>query len=80
MNTKTGSIIAAAAMAGLVSGSVLTTTGCSTDKAGMHSETAMQKHDCAGMNACKGQGGCKTAQHDCKGQNECKGQGGCKVG
>jgi hypothetical protein len=30
---------------------------------------------CAGINECKGQGGCKSASNDCKGQNGCKGQG-----
>ena len=31
---------------------------------------------CYGVNACKGQGGCKTnANASCKGQNGCKGQG-----
>ena len=78
MKNKTGSIVAAAALAGLVTGALLSVTGCSTGKAGMESGSSMHKHDCAGKNACKGQGGCKTATHACKGQNECKGQGGCK--
>lgn len=30
---------------------------------------------CAGVNACKGQGRCGTAEHSCKGANACKGQG-----
>ena len=30
---------------------------------------------CEGVNACKGQGGCKTAGSSCKGQNSCKGKG-----
>ncbi len=30
---------------------------------------------CAGVNACKGQGGCATAHNACKGQNGCKGEG-----
>jgi len=30
---------------------------------------------CSGVNACKGQGGCKSATNACKGQNGCKGQG-----
>ena len=29
---------------------------------------------CAGVNDCKGKGGCKTAKNACKGQNGCKGQ------
>jgi uncharacterized membrane protein len=28
---------------------------------------------CAGLNACKGQGSCKSASNDCKGKNACKG-------
>ena len=30
---------------------------------------------CVGVNSCKGQSACKSAQNDCKGQNGCKGQG-----
>jgi hypothetical protein len=30
---------------------------------------------CAGINACKGQGGCAGAHNACAGQNGCKGQG-----
>lgn len=30
---------------------------------------------CEGVNACKGQSACKTAQSECKGLNGCKGQG-----
>jgi hypothetical protein len=30
---------------------------------------------CVGVNACKGQSDCKTANSSCKGHNECKGQG-----
>jgi len=36
-----------------------------------HAETAK----CSGLNACKGQSACKTANSACKGQNACKGQG-----
>jgi hypothetical protein len=35
----------------------------------------VSKVDCAGINACKGQGTCKTATSGCGGQNECKGKG-----
>lgn len=31
--------------------------------------------NCMGINACKGQGACKTAENDCKGQNACQGKG-----
>ena len=30
---------------------------------------------CAGANACKGQGSCKTAENACSGKNVCKGHG-----
>ena len=33
------------------------------------------KVHCEGVNACKGQSACKSAQNSCKGQNACKGQG-----
>ena len=40
---------------------------------------AWGEHKCKGMNACKGQGGCKTATHSCVGKNSCKGKGGCNT-
>ena len=33
------------------------------------------KVKCEGVNACKGKGGCKSANNACKGQNACKGKG-----
>jgi hypothetical protein len=33
------------------------------------------KEHCAGVNACKGQSACKSANNACKGQNSCKGKG-----
>jgi hypothetical protein len=33
------------------------------------------KVQCAGVNACKGQSACKSANNACKGQNSCKGHG-----
>jgi len=30
---------------------------------------------CSGINACKGQSGCQTAESACSGQNSCKGKG-----
>ena len=30
---------------------------------------------CQGVNACKGKGGCKSADNSCKGHNGCKGKG-----
>ena len=69
-----------AAMTGLLAGSAITFVGCSSNKAGMSaSDSAMNKHDCKGMNSCKGQGGCNSGDMGCKGKNTCKGKGGCKV-
>jgi hypothetical protein len=31
--------------------------------------------NCAGVNACKGQGSCATADNSCAGKNACKGKG-----
>jgi hypothetical protein len=36
---------------------------------------ASDKVHCYGVNSCKGQADCKTANHACKGQGSCKGQG-----
>ena len=33
------------------------------------------KVQCMGVNGCKGQSACKTANSSCKGLNSCKGQG-----
>jgi hypothetical protein len=33
------------------------------------------KVHCGGVNACKGQSACKSANNACKGQNACKGKG-----
>ena len=38
-------------------------------------EVASNQVKCSGVNACKGQGSCKTANNSCKGQNSCKGKG-----
>jgi hypothetical protein len=79
--TKTArALIISAAMTGLVAGTL--STGCkSGDSAGTQasSDSAINKHDCKGMNSCKGQGGCKTGDMGCKAKNSCKGKGGCKV-
>jgi hypothetical protein len=39
----------------------------------------LPEHECAGKNACKGQGGCKSGDQGCAGKNSCKGKGGCKT-
>jgi hypothetical protein len=79
---------AAAAMTGLVAGAASSIMGCQHDnnaQPGMSTTNAsstdmsMAKHDCKGMNSCKGQGGCKTGDNGCKGKNSCKGNGGCNT-
>lgn len=62
---KSGMTIAAAAAAMLVGGAVLAPA----------TAIAADKGKCYGVNACKGQSACKTANSACKGQNACKGQG-----
>lgn len=50
---------------------VLLLAGCSSyDKPAQSAEV-----QCSGINACKGQSACKTANSSCKGLNACKGQG-----
>ena len=38
-------------------------------------QSASSDVQCFGINACKGQGSCKSANNACKGQNSCKGKG-----
>jgi hypothetical protein len=83
MTKKT--MIAGAAIAGLMSGSFAVTAHAvqTSAKAGVSlkmgdkDKDAADKHACKGMNSCKGKGGCKTADNECKGKNSCKGKGGC---
>jgi hypothetical protein len=62
---KSGAVLAAAAFSMAVSGATFATVAQAEDA----------KVHCAGVNACKGQGECKTATNECKGQAACKGQG-----
>ena len=79
MNRTARTLILSAAMTGLVAGTALSITGCSSNNAGTSSsDSSMNKHDCKGMNSCKGQGGCSAGDMGCKGKNSCKGKGGCK--
>jgi len=72
--------LAAAAMTGLIAGSTVSMVGgCSNGTAGVNGGDKAAPHDCKGLNACKGQGGCNNGNNGCKGKNSCKGQGGCKV-
>ena len=65
MNVKTTGAMLAIATAALIS------TGCNH----VQSSASSAKVHCAGLNACKGQGACKTANNACGGHNACKGQG-----
>ncbi len=84
MNTK--SIIAGAAIAGLLSGAYASqTTTDSSAKTQLKAGTVVSKtvnageNTCKGKNDCKGKGGCKSGDNGCKGKNSCKGKGGCKT-
>lgn len=83
---KSKSILAGAAIAGLMSGSFAVQAHATnlSGRAGvslkqMADDTKDQKdvHSCKGMNSCKGKGGCQTGDNGCKGKNSCKGKGGC---
>ncbi len=80
MSRTARTLVITAAMAGLLAGT-LGTTGCSTssDSGASVTSPTVDKHDCKGLNSCKGKGGCNTGDMGCKGKNSCKGKGGCKV-
>jgi uncharacterized membrane protein len=64
ISVKSGSAIAAAAAALLMTGAV-SAPAFAADEAKGH---------CVGGNACKGKGACKGASNACAGQNACKGK------
>ena len=89
MKVSKSSLLASAAFAGLMGGTmarlVAAPTGGmsptdnaqkSTGKAS-NKKSTVEKHSCAGKNSCKGKGGCSTSDNGCKGKNSCKGKGGC---
>jgi hypothetical protein len=81
MSRTARTLVISAAMTGLLAGTMVN-TGCSTskDSSGVSaSSVSTNRHDCKGMNSCKGKGGCNTGDMGCKGKNSCKGKGGCKV-
>lgn len=57
--------VAVATAAAMLFGSALVSTAVAGTDAKIH---------CSGVNACKGQSACKTANNACKGQNSCKGR------
>ena len=66
MKKTVGVTVATAAAALFLSGAALTLAPTSAKADGVK---------CAGANACKGMGECKTAANECKGLNACKGKG-----
>ena len=88
MTKATKAMIASAAIAGLITGSVATRAfaGNVGGKAGvqtsiqLNDEAKSDKNACKGKNSCKGKGGCKTDKNECKGKNACMGNGGCATG
>jgi hypothetical protein len=67
MQKTKGMLIASAAASLIISGAVV---------AAEHgSKAGGDMVQCEGVNACKGQGGCATAENSCAGKNACKGKG-----
>jgi hypothetical protein len=58
--------VSAATAAALLFTTAFTGSAFASDEAKIH---------CTGVNACKGQSACKSANNACKGQNSCKGKG-----
>ncbi len=87
--STTKSLLAGAALAGIISGGFLapvnaaTSTQASktTNVAGVLADEKKPDadHSCAGKNTCKGKGGCKSGDNSCAGKNSCKGKGGCAI-
>jgi len=94
MTKYTKTLVASAAIAGLMTGTAARAHAAKVTKA--DAGTSIQKmadeksscggkdgckgkHDCKGKNDCKGQGGCKSGDNGCKGKNSCKGKGGCNT-
>jgi hypothetical protein len=81
MNT-TQTLIASAAVAGLVAGS-MAVSACAAGEptsAGVSLQPKADKgntHACKGQNACRGQGGCNSGDQGCRGRNTCRAKGGC---
>jgi hypothetical protein len=77
MSTK--SLIAGAAVAGLLSGTFAMAASTTNAPGTSIQKMAGVTHDCKGQNSCKGQGGCKTGDKGCQMKNTCKGKGGCAM-
>jgi hypothetical protein len=87
MKISKSSLLVAAAMTGLLGGTVARAAAPIQDtgdkkpaKTGKSADKSKKEiHACAGKNSCKGKGGCKTGDNGCKGKNSCKGKGGCST-
>jgi hypothetical protein len=89
MKNSSRRFLAAAAMAGLLSGTAVRQAWADGTNVVASTNTAPGKvapikktpkvHDCSGVNDCKGLGGCKTTVNECKFKNACKGKGGCEL-
>ena len=86
MTKSKKTLIAGAALAGLLAGTGVTVQASnllSGANASFHAQDqksdtkVKEKHACKGQNSCKGKGGCKSSDNGCKGKNSCKGKGGC---
>jgi hypothetical protein len=66
MRLKSSSSVAVATAAAMLFGTGVVGSAFAGDEAKVH---------CTGVNACKGQSACKSANNACKGQNSCKGKG-----
>ena len=83
MKIKTRTLIATAAITGLLSGAAIQQSHAAEKSEKPGKEAPVKKspkvQSCAGNNDCKGIGGCKTDGHACKFKNDCKGKGGCHI-
>jgi hypothetical protein len=93
MSNSMKTLLASAALAGLITGTSARLHAQTTDQnqgtgvsAGQQDDSQTgkkskkdktEKHACKGQNSCKGKGGCKAGDNGCKGKNTCKGKGGC---
>lgn len=71
MKFKTGAVIASAAA--MLTINALSGAAFAEDT--RKSIAADDRINCYGINSCKGQSECKTADNACKGLNQCKGHG-----
>jgi hypothetical protein len=85
MKNNSSQLVIAAALGGLLSGSIAAPAYASSPAKDQSAGKVVSlqnlgddKHDCKGKNGCKGHGNCKSGDNGCKGKNSCKGKGGCK--